>query len=206
MSMRTGRVTMKEWKCIRLGLLLPGLAFALALVQAGCSSVTTVRFPTERVPAGPSRDACLRTEIRTFGALETEIDRLEASPPATSDESCELALLYVKAGRVAEAEEFLHRILGAEPLRVGAALLLTRVYRQTGRDEEAETLLEQTARVAPADLRLRLFQAEDMEDEEAARAFDAILEDHPESVEALVGSATQVTPVDPGHSRSRRHQ
>ena len=42
----------------------------------------------------------------------------------------------------------------------------------------------------PSDLGVRLLQAQGMEDEKAAQAFDAILEDHPESVEALVGSAT----------------
>ena len=189
MSSRYGWMSPEGSLCLHSRALLPPLALAMFLLQAGCSSVSTVPPPPEPGSAGASQIACFGNEVRTFGALEAGLSRLESSPPTTTDERCELAFLLVKAGRVAEAEEILDGILGAEPHRVDAGVLLTRVYQQTGRDEEADALIEQTAQVAPGDLHVRLLQAENLEGQEAAQAFDAILEDHPTSVEALVAAA-----------------
>lgn len=187
MNLREGWMRLEGRKCLGSRALLPLLA--LAMFQAGCSSTSAVPLPPEPANAGAKQAACLESEIRTFGALEVDLARLETSPPTTTDERCELAFLYVKAGRVDEAEEVLDGILGAEPHRVDAGVLLTRVYQQTGRDEEADALLELTAQMAPGNLHVRLLQAENLEGQEAAEAFLAILVDHPNSVEALVGSA-----------------
>lgn len=171
--------------------LLPPLALAIFLFQGGCSSVSTVP-PASDLPArsaGVTEAACLGRGLRTFGALEAELHRVEGAQPTTTDGKCELAFLYVKASRVPEAEAILEEILGAEPQRVDANVLLIRIHQQRGRDDEAEALLEQTAQFAPNDLHVRLLQAENLEKQEAAEAFDAILEDHPASVEALVAAA-----------------
>ena len=157
-----------------------------------CSHRPALRFlppPAEPAPAGAGPQACLEVGVRTFGALEAELARLGASPPSTVDGKCKLAALYVKAGRVPEAETILDGILLQEPNRVDAAVLLTRVYRQTGRDEAADSLLARTAARAPGHLHVRLLQAQELPEEEAYQAFDAILKDHPESAEALVAAA-----------------
>jgi homoserine O-acetyltransferase len=147
------------------------------------------RLIRARILEEPAPDPCMGSEVRTIGALEAELNRLAARSPTTPDERCELAAVLEKAGRLEEAEEVLDEILDSQPRRVGANLLLARVYQRTDRGREAEDLLESGAMAAPGDLHVRIALAAAGADKGTAEAFGPILEDHPESVDALASAA-----------------
>ena len=114
----------------------------LLILLAGCSAALTSPEPRATTRTG---DACIERSVRTFRALEQRTSALEDLPRPGLRERCELALLYVTAGRFAEGEALLRDILRTEPRDAGANLLLARALDRSARPDSASSRVTTSA-------------------------------------------------------------
>jgi tetratricopeptide (TPR) repeat protein len=132
-------------------------------------------------------DACLAPAPRTFRALNERVTQLERSR-VSADQSCELAALYARDGRLEDAETMLGLVLREQPDRTGAQVLLMRVMQNSGRADEATRLIERTPAIA-ATPQARLFLAARAPVPQRVAILESIAADNPASADALVALA-----------------
>jgi tetratricopeptide (TPR) repeat protein len=162
------------------------LTLPLLLLLTGCSAALTATTPRATTRTG---DACIQRSARTFGALAQRTSALEQLPRPGLSERCELALLYVTAGRFAEGEALVREIMRTDPHDVGANLLLARALDRSARPDSADALVRRLEQLAPGHTAVRVLHASRADPEQAGALWRAILADEPASIDALAGVA-----------------
>src|SRR5580693_3220099 len=121
-----------------------------------------------------------------FSDAETEYKQALALDPK-SDALTGLADIYMRGHRFVEAEEYLRKLVAAQPGNAAAHVQLGRVLAAEGKNDAAATELEAGVKLAPADTSAQRDLADVYltagKDEQAAAAYRALLAGHANNAE-----------------------
>jgi tetratricopeptide (TPR) repeat protein len=121
-----------------------------------------------------------------FSDAETEYKQAFALDPK-SDALTGLADIYMRGHRFVEAEEYLRKLVAAQPGNAAAHVQLGRVLAAEGKNDAAATELETGVKLAPADTSAQRDLADVYltagKDEQAAAAYRALLAGHANDAE-----------------------
>jgi tetratricopeptide (TPR) repeat protein len=121
-----------------------------------------------------------------FSDAETEYKQALALDPK-SDALTGLADIYMRGHRFVEAEEYLRKLVAAQPGNAAAHVQLGRVLAAEGKNDAAATELEAGVKLAPADTSAQRDLADVYltagKDEQAAAAYRALLAGHSNDAE-----------------------
>ena len=121
-----------------------------------------------------------------FSDAETEYKQALALDP-TSDALAGLATLYMRGHRFVEAEEYLRKLVAAQPGNAAAHVQLGRVLAAEGKNDVAVVELEVGVKLAPADASVQRDLADTYlaagKNEQAETAYRALLAGHANDAE-----------------------
>jgi Flp pilus assembly protein TadD len=112
-------------------------------------TVRAVRLAAAHALAGVPRQALAPGQQADFERALAELVAAEMVNTDQPEAHLNLANLYVRLGRVAEAEAALRNALALDPRFVPALVNLADLFRAQGRDADSEQCLEQALQVAP---------------------------------------------------------
>jgi predicted CXXCH cytochrome family protein len=112
-------------------------------------SVRAVRLAAARALAGAPRQALSAEQQADFDRALAELVASETVNADRPEAHLNLANLYARLGRPADAESELRTALRLDPRFVPAMVNLADLFRAQGRDADGERLLEQALKVAP---------------------------------------------------------
>ena len=95
--------------------------------------------------------ALLHERQKEFSAAEAEYKQVLMLDPHTMEAAIGLTNLYMKSGRLGEAEPLLRRLAAERPDDAGIHLQLGRVLAAQGKKEDAITEIQTSLKLAPAD-------------------------------------------------------
>jgi tetratricopeptide (TPR) repeat protein len=126
--------------------------------------------------------AMLLEKQKKFSDAESEYKQALALDPS-SDALTGLANLYMSGRRFPEAEQYLHKVVEAQPSNAAAHIQLGRVLAAEGKNDDAVAELQAGVKLAPANLSVQRDLADLYEmvgkDAEAETAYRALLAGHP---------------------------
>jgi tetratricopeptide (TPR) repeat protein len=93
----------------------------------------------------------LHERQKEFSAAEAEYKQVLMLDPHTMEAAIGLTNLYMKSGRLGEAEPLLRRLAAERPDDAGIHLQLGRVLAAQGKKEDAITEIQTSLKLAPAD-------------------------------------------------------
>jgi predicted CXXCH cytochrome family protein len=112
--------------------------------------VRAVRIEAARVLAGTPAELLLSSQRDSLGRAIDELIAAEMASAERPESHLSLGLLYIRLGRLGEAEASLRTALRLDPRFVPAMVNLADLYRAQNRDDAGETILRQAVSVAPA--------------------------------------------------------
>lgn len=135
-------------------------------------------------------------KIKTFEELDFAVNRtlkqIEQNPEDIDNLYC-LSRLKLMGGEYKEAEYYLRKALGLKPNHLECLIALTELYGRQYRFEKFESALAKAVELAPEKISIKILQAKyalDKMDIDAARnIYVELLQNFPDSVEALYGMA-----------------
>jgi len=131
--------------------------------------------------------ALLHERQKEFSAAEAEYKQVLMLDPHTMEAAIGLTNLYMKSGRLGEAEPLLRRLAAERPDDAGIHLQLGRVLAAQGKKEDAITEIQTSLKLAPADsdaqrdLADLLVQSKKLPD--AEQVYRDIIKAHPNDAE-----------------------
>jgi tetratricopeptide (TPR) repeat protein len=117
-----------------------------AFQDYGKASELTPKDPEPHLSA-----ALLHERQKEFSAAEAEYKQVLMLDPHTMEAAIGLTNLYMKSGRLGEAEPLLRRLAAERPDDAGIHLQLGRVLAAQGKKEDAITEIQTSLKLAPAD-------------------------------------------------------
>src|SRR5262249_10312508 len=93
--------------------------------------------------------ALLRERRKDFPGAETEYKQVMALDPQSNEAAIGLTNVYMKAGRVAEAEPLLRQLSAARPDDAGLHLQLGRILARQGKKDEAIPEIQTALKLSP---------------------------------------------------------
>ena len=153
---------------------------ALAAYQK--AATLTPKDPEPHLSAG-----LLRERQKDFPAAETEYKQVLALDPRSTEAIIGLTNLYMKSGRIGEAEPLLRRLAAERPDDAGIHLQLGRVLAAQGKKDDAIPEIQTALKLSPNDSEaqrdLADLYASAGKNDQAETAYRALLTAHPNDAE-----------------------
>jgi Flp pilus assembly protein TadD len=167
---------------LALGHLLENSKAEEALAAYQKAATLTPKDPEPHLSAG-----LLRERQKDFPAAETEYKLVLALDPRSTEAIIGLTNLYMKSGRIGEAEPLLRRLAAERPDDAGIHLQLGRVLAAQGKKDDAIPEIQNALKLSPNDSEaqrdLADLYASTGKNDQAETAYRALLTAHPNDPE-----------------------